>query len=123
MATILKGTKANTLYNSYFRAVHRYGYRNVQNVYKVPSVYKLYAEERIFDDMKRIDNSIENAHTLGYTVISYNCRTFSAAYKIIDTADSNKGIAVVYYTAYNTYIIPLEKFSDYADEIIKAVRA
>jgi hypothetical protein len=123
MATILKGTKANTFYNSYFRVVHRYGYRNVRDVYRTPSGSKLYAESRIFDDMKRIDNSIENAYTLGYTVIGYNCSTFSAAYKIMDTADSNKGIAVIYYTAYNTYIIPLEKFSEYADEITKAVRA
>lgn len=122
MATILKGTKANTLYNSYFRAVHRYGYRNVQDVYKDPSVSKLCAEERILDDMKRIDNSIENAYTLDYTVIGYNSSMYSAAFRVIDTTD-NKGIAVIYYTAYNTYIIPLEKFSDYADEIIKAVRA
>lgn len=123
MATILKGKKADTLYNRYFRTLHNNGYRDVRDVYKNPSGSKLYAEERIFDDMKRIDDSIENAYTTLYTVIGYNCSTFSAAYKVIDTKNCNRGIAVIYYTAYNTYIIPLEKFSDYADEIRKAVRA
>ena len=123
MATILKGTKANTFYNSYFRTLHRYGHRNVRDVYKAPSGSKLYAESRIFDDMKRIDNTIKNAYTVDYTVIGHNCMLFTAAYKIIDVKNCNRGIAVVYYTAYNTYIIPLEKFSEYADEITKAVRA
>lgn len=122
MATILKGTKADTFYKSYFRSIHNHGYRDLYEVYRAPSSSKLYAESRIFDDMKRIDNSIENAFTLGYSVLGYNSSMFSAAYRVIDTTDG-KGIAVVYYTAYNTYIIPLEKFSDYADEIMKAVRA
>lgn len=121
MATILKGKRADTFYNSYFRALHRYGYRNVQDVYKAPSGSKL-CRGTHFDDMKRIDNTIENALTLDYTVMGYNSCMFSAAYMAIDVTD-NKGIAVIYYTAYNTYIIPLEKFSEYADEIIKAVRA
>ena len=122
MATILKGAKANTFYNRYFRAIHNNGCRNVCDVYKAPSGSKLYAEERIFDDMKRIDNTIENAYTLGYTVIGYNSCMYSAAFRVIDVTD-DKGIAVIYYTAYNTYIIPLDKYNDYADEIIKAVRA
>lgn len=123
MATILRGVKANTFYNNYFREVHNNGCCSVRDVYKAPSGSKLYAEERILDDMRRIDNTIENAYTINYTVIGYNCMMFSAAYKVIDTKNCNRGIAVIYYTAYNTYIIPLEKFNDYAEEIIKAVRA
>lgn len=118
MLTIPTKRKQDKLFNSYYNTVHKYGYRRLCDVYGKYSYQKDVAEMSILNVIENINAHGVPLYAHGYTVIAYNCMTFTAAFHIYNT-DSCKGVAIIYCTAYNTYGIPLENYEEYREVIEK----
>ena len=83
--------------DQYNWSVKHYGYRTLNDLYKNPSDYKLFA-------YKRIQQECEDLKGTGLTCTGGSCFAFSAAFKY--TKDNKKYLR--YYTSARTIDIELE---------------
>lgn len=103
--------KQERLVENYETILGYYGLRDVRDVYNKPSTAKTRAEYLIKSEMHDI-NKVTNLFASDYTVIGHNCNMYSCAYTVYDWKIACKSEmtkrAIVYYTAYNRYIIPFD---------------
>ena len=91
--------KQQGLLNNYRWCYSHYGARRLDDVYTKCSVAKRRAWDEIFAEYCK-----NNGH--GLALVSYNCMTFSAAYVVTDPKTEKSSL--IYHTAYNKYIIPID---------------
>lgn len=102
--------KQEQMVENYRRVLNYCGVRGVKDCYKTPSVDKTRAEYFIKNEMQDI-NEVTQLFASDYTVVGHSTMMFSCAYSVY-ASKLGKGAyicrAVVYYTAYNRYIIPFD---------------
>ncbi len=103
--------KQEQMLENYESMLGRYGLRELNDVYDSYSIYKAQAQAHIKNEMQDI-NKITHLFASDYTITGYNCMMFSCAYTVYDWKVAYKDRltkrAIVYHTAYNRYIIPLD---------------
>ena len=103
--------KQEQMKRSYYLALRYRPLNNIDECYEKPSIYKRRAEQWIFNQMREI-NTVDGVYAMNYTIIGYNCMSFSCAYEI-HAYDNETGVignvlAIVYHTKDNQYVIPFD---------------